>query len=278
MAQPLIITVAAVGAEVTLEQQPNLPVTPRQLATDAGACQAAGASIYHLHVRDQNGCATMDVETFRRAQEAITEATDLIVQFTSGGAVGDDDDARVAPLSLRPEMATLTTGSVNFVSDVFMNPAPLVERLYRKMREGATLPEFEIFEAGMIASAERVYAKHGDGHHRHFDFVLGVPGALPAAPGAIAFLCSLLPDGSTWSATGIGRAHLAVMEEALESGGHVRTGFEDVRYLQPGRPATSNAELVERVATLAADRDRVVVGPQEAREMLGLSGRGTLTR
>jgi 3-keto-5-aminohexanoate cleavage enzyme len=278
LAQPLIITVAAVGAEVTLEQQPNLPISPEQLARDARACEAAGAAIYHLHVRDDDGAPSMEVERFRRAHDAITEATDLIVQFTSGGAVGDGAEARVAPLVLRPEMATLTTGTVNFGTEIFLNPAPLVERLYRKMREGGTLPEFEIFEAGMIANATRLYSDHGDGHHCHFDFVLGVPGALPAVPGAISFLRSLLPDGATWSATGIGRAHFRVMQEALEVGGHVRTGFEDVRYVEPGRRATSNAELVEKVASLAADRDRVVVGPQEARDMLGLSGRGTLTR
>lgn len=277
MSQPLIITVAAVGAEVTLEQQPNLPITPEQLARDAAECEAAGASIYHLHVRDESGRPTMDVETFRRAHDAVTAATDLIVQFTTGGAVGDDDDSRAAPLVLRPEMATLTTGTVNFGPGVFLNPAPLVKRLYLQMRAGGTLPEFEIFEAGMIVNAATLYAEHGDGHHAHFDFVLGVPGALSAGPGVIPFLCSLLPDDATWSATGIGRAHEAVMEEALGSCGHVRTGFEDVRYIGSGKPATSNAELVHRAASLAADRDRSVATPAEARVILGLPGRGTLT-
>lgn len=269
MAQPLIITVAAVGAEVTKEQQPNLPITPDELARDASSCAEAGASIYHLHVRDGAGEPTMDVETFARAHEAITASTDLIVQFTTGGAVSDDEEARIAPLSLRPEMATLTTGTVNFGTEVFMNPASLVERFYRRMRELGILPEFEIFEAGMIANAARVYDEHGDGHHRHYDFVLGVPGALPAAPGVIAFLCSLLPEGATWSATGIGRAHPAVMEEALATGGHIRTGFEDVRYVAPGRPATSNRELVEKVVKLADPQGRTVAAPAEARRLLG---------
>lgn len=278
MPEPLIITVAAVGAEVTPEQQPNLPITPEELARDAAACEAAGASIYHLHVRDDLGRPTMDVETFRRAHDAILAATDLIVQFTSGGAVSDGEEARIAPLSLRPEMATLTTGTVNFGSEVFLNPAPLVERLYRRMRAVGTVPEFEIFDAGMIATAARVYDEHGDGHHSHFDFVLGVPGALPAGPGVIDFLRSLLPPAATWSATGIGRAHTAVMEEAISSGGHVRTGFEDVRYVEPGRLAASNAELVQKVATLAADRGRPLATPRETRDLLGLPGRGTLTR
>ncbi len=277
--QPLIITVAAVGAELTREQQPNLPITPDELARDAAGCEAAGASIYHLHVRDEGGRPTMDVETFRRAHQAITAATDLIVQFTTGGSLGDDEAARAAPLSLNPEMATLTTGSVNFGNDVFLNPAPVIERLYVAMRGGGTMPEFEIFEAGMIANALTLYERHGERHHQHFDLVLGVPGALPPGPGVIPFLVERLPTGATWSATGIGRAHLAVAEETIASGGHVRTGFEDVRYLGPGRLATSNAELVERAADLARDRGRPVAGPAEARSLLELSSvrGGTLT-
>jgi 3-keto-5-aminohexanoate cleavage enzyme len=220
----------------------------------------------------------MDVEVFRRAHAAITEATDLIVQFTSGGAIGDDEASRTAPLALRPEMATLTTGSVNFGDEVFWNPAPLVERLYGRMRSLAILPEFEIFDAGMIANALRLVQKHGDGHHLHFDFVLGVPGALSSGPGVLDFLRRLLPDGATWSATGIGRAHPEVLEETLTSGGHVRTGFEDVRYLEPGRLASSNAELVAKAARAGRARGRSVATPTEARSILGLSASGTLQR
>ncbi len=273
---PLIITVAAVGAELDREQQPNLPISPEDLARDAAECADAGASIYHLHVRDDRGRPTMDVEAFSRAQEAISSSSDLIVQFTTGGALGDPEEARIAPLQLKPEMATLTTGSVNFGSDVFLNPMPLVERLYREMRSVGTLPEYEIFEAGMIANAQRVYAEHGDGHHQHFDLVLGVPGALPAAPGVIPFLVSQLPAGATWSATGIGKAHLPVTHDALAAGGHVRTGFEDVRYLEPGRLATSNAELIRRVGTLASEAGREVATCTQTREMLQIEPGGTL--
>lgn len=271
MSQPLIITVAAVGAEVSREQQPNLPITPEDLARDAEACAAAGASIYHLHVRDDSGAPTMDVDRFRSAHDAIRAATDLIVQFTSGGAVGDDEASRSAPLSLRPEMATLTTGSVNFGDEVFWNPAPLVERLYREMRSVGTLPEFEIFEAGMIENARRLVSEHGDDHHLHFDLVLGVPGALPARPGTIDFLQSLLPEGATWSATGIGRSHALVMEGALAAGGHIRTGFEDVRYIGPGKLASANSELVAKAAALARSAGRAVATPSQARAILGLS-------
>ncbi|MDQ3940868.1 MAG: 3-keto-5-aminohexanoate cleavage protein [Actinomycetota bacterium] len=267
---PLIITVAGVGAELTREQQPNLPLTPEEIAADAVACRAAGASIYHLHVRADDGTPTMAVDAFRAAHDAIKAETDLIVQFTSGGGVGDSEDERAAPLELRPEMASLTTGSVNFGDEVFLNPMPLIERLYRRMRELGIMPEFEIFEAGMIATAERVYAEYGDGHHRHFDFVLGVPGAMPAWDRVIGFLTSLLPPDATWSATGIGKAHLPVASEAIAAGGHVRTGFEDVRYFEPGRLADSNAQLVERVAQMAGEVGREVASPEGVRELLGL--------
>lgn len=266
---PIVITVAAVGAELSRDQQPNLPLTPAELAADAAACRSAGASIYHLHVRDQQGNPTMDVAAYEAALQAITGATDLIVQFSSGGAVSDDEDARMAPLALRPEMATLTTGTVNFGTEVFSNPLPLVTRFYLRMRELGILPEFEIFDAGMVASAERLYDEHGDGHHRHYDFVLGVPGGMPAWPDALDFLAAHIPDDATWSATGIGGAHLPIAERTIAAGGHVRTGFEDVRWFERGVLATSNAQLVERVADMARGFGREVADPDIARAMLG---------
>ena len=268
---PLIITVAAVGAELTREQQPGLPVTPDEVARDAEECAAAGASIYHLHVRDDSGAPTMDVDRFAEVLDAIKEKTDVIVQFTSGGAASDPEEARIAPLSLRPEMATLTTGTVNFGEEIFSNPRPLIERFYLRMRGLGILPEFEIFEPGMIANALSVLERHGDGHHLHFDFVLGVPGAMPAWPDSLPFLSGHLPAGATWSATGIGRSHLAVAEETISMGGHVRTGFEDVRYMGPGEPARSNAQLIERVVEMTRAAGRPIATPEEARGILGLS-------
>ena len=267
---PLIITVAGVGAELTREDQPRLPITAEEMASDAMSCEEVGASIYHLHVRDSSGHPTMDVEAFRAARDAISEATDLIVQFTTGGSVHDDEAARIAPLDLRPEMASLTTGTINFGDDVFSNPAPLVTRLYAKMRELGVLPEFEIFDSAMIANAQRVYEITGAEHHRHFDFVLGVPGGMPLWEDSIDFLVRHLPPGATWSATGIGRAHLAVASESIARGGHVRTGFEDVRYFAPGQLAESNRQLVERVESMAHDAGREVATTGIAREILAL--------
>lgn len=267
---PLIITVAAVGAELTREQQPGLPVTPEEVARDAEECAAAGASIYHLHVRDDLGAPTMDVSRFDAVHRAIKQRTDLIVQFTSGGAASDPEEARVAPLSLEPEMATLTTGTVNFGDEIFANPRPLVERFYVEMRKRKILPEFEIFEPGMIANALGVFERHGDDHHLHFDFVLGVPGAMPAWPDSLGFLTKHLPADASWSATGIGKSHVPVATETIAVGGHVRTGFEDVRYMGPGELARTNAQLIARVSDMAKRAGRGVATPQEARAILGL--------
>jgi 3-keto-5-aminohexanoate cleavage enzyme len=248
-------------------------VTPELLARDAAECAAAGASIYHLHVRDDDGLPTMDVERFRAARAAVEGATDLIVQFTTGGAVTDPEEARLAPLDLAPEMATLTTGTVNFGDGVFSNPLPLVERIYRRELANGVLPEYEIFDAGMIGNALRLRRELGARHHPHFDFVLGVPGALPAWSDALPFLVSHLPEGATWSATGIGKSHVDVAAQTIALGGHVRTGFEDVLYFSKGELAVSNAQLVARVAAMAEDAGRPVASPARAREMLGLPSR-----
>lgn len=268
--QPLIITCAGVGAEVTRAQQPALPLTADEIARDAAECCAAGASIYHLHVRDDEGHSTMDVETYRAALEAIREATDVIVQFSSGGAVTDTEDARIAPLELEPEMASLTTGTVNFGSEVFLNPPSLIERFYIRMRQSGIIPEFEIFEPGMIATALRIYDEQAESHHMHFDFVLGVPGAMPAWEDSVAYLARHTPAEATWSATGIGRRHLTVAEAAIELGGHVRTGFEDVIHFERGQLAVSNAQLIDRVANMGRAAGREIVTPDKARNLLGL--------
>jgi 3-keto-5-aminohexanoate cleavage enzyme len=166
-------------------------------------------------------------------------------------------------------MASLTTGTVNFGDEVFSNPVPLITRFYERMRELGILPEFEIFEPGMIATADRIYTELGDGHHRHYDFVLGVPGAMPAWPDAVDYLAAHLAEDATWSATGIGGAHIPVTERCIALGGHVRTGFEDVRWFARGELATSNAQLVERVAQMARAQDRAIATPAEARLLLG---------
>jgi 3-keto-5-aminohexanoate cleavage enzyme len=271
---PLVITVAPVGGELTREQQPNLPLSPQEIAEEVARCRQAGASMVHLHVRDEGGTPTQGREHFAAAIEAIGRAApDVIVQTSTGGSVGMTEEERAQPLDLKPEMATLTTGTVNFGDEVFENPYPMVERFFLRMRELGVQPEFEVFDTGMVETARRLVAAHDVApRHQHFDFVLGVPGGMAGTAGAVVHMAGIVPDASTWSATGIGRTHLPVTLTALSLGGHVRTGFEDTIYYAKGRLAGSNAELIARVARLAGEVGREVATPDVAREILGITG------
>ena len=272
---PLVITVAPVGGELTRAQQPNLPLSAEEIAEEVARCREEGASIVHLHVRDEGGEPTQGRDHFARAIDAIKRAApDIIIQTSTGGSVGMTEDQRSQPLDLKPEMATLTTGTVNFGDEVFENPFPLVERFFLRMREIDVQPEFEVFDTGMVETARRLVRDHdADGHHLHFDLVLGVPGGMAGTAGAVLHMASILPAGATWSATGIGRTHLPVTLTALAAGGHVRTGFEDTIHYAKGRLAASNAELIARVARIAAETGREVATPEQAREIVGITGR-----
>lgn len=267
--QPLIVTVAAVGAELSPEQTPHLPLTPQQLGETAARCQAAGASIIHVHCRKDDGANTSDVERFAQALEAIRARSDLIVQFTTGGAIGMTVEERAAPLCLRPEMATLTCGTVNFGDDVFENSFPIMRRLLHEMQRYGVVPELEIFDAGHLVNAKRLEREGLLKFPAHVDFVLGVPGGLDASVRNLAHLVDALPDGCTWSVAGIGREQLPMALAALAMEGHVRVGLEDNIYYAKGRFA-SNEELVARVARIASELGRPIATPAEARSLLGL--------
>lgn len=271
---PVIITVAPVGGELSRDEQPRLPLTPDEIGDSVAGSVEAGASIVHVHARDGNGTPTQDRDAFAAIIDAIRSRCDVIVQTSTGGSVGMTADERIQPLSLDPEMATLTTGTVNFGEEVFENPPPLIERFYLEMRRRGVQPEFECFDAGHVDAAAALVTRHGAPPHLHFDFVLGVPGGMRGSPEAVTFMASLLPDRATWSATGIGRTHLPVTLAAIALGGHVRTGFEDNIYYRKGELAASNAQLVERVARLARESGRGVATPAETRRMLGLEERG----
>jgi len=276
---PVIVTAALVGAETTREQTPYLPISPEEIAEEARRCREAGAAMVHLHVREPDGTPSQSAALFERTIRLIRElAPDLICQTSTGGAVGMSVDERAQPLTLqgpaKPEMATLTTGTVNFGDDVFWNPRPLVRDLARRIREAGIVPEVEVFDAGMIDEA---YALEREGllsFPAHFDFVLGVPGALGASEAAVDFLRSRLPEGSTWSVAGIGRHELPMARLALEKGGHVRVGLEDNLFVSKGVLAKGSYELVAQVAELAREAGRPLATPDEAREILRLPPRG----
>ncbi len=267
--EPLIITVAAVGAELTPEQTPHLPITPEQLGETAALCKAAGAAMIHVHCRDDDGRNTSDAARFAAALAAIRERSDLIVQFTTGGAIGMTVAQRTAPLQLRPEMATLTCGTVNFGDEVFENSFPIMREILAEIVRYGVRPELEIFDAGHVSNAKRLARDGLLTFPQHVDFVLGVPGALEASVRNLVFLVDALPAGCTWSVAGIGRDQLPIATVAIAMGGHVRVGLEDNIYYSRGRLAR-NDELVARIARIAGELGRPLATPQAARSMLRL--------
>jgi 3-keto-5-aminohexanoate cleavage enzyme len=266
---PLIITCAPVGAEVTPDQTPYLPYTPLRLGETARAVREAGGSIIHVHCRNDDGTNTHSVERFGEAFASIRANSDLIVQFSTGGAIGMSPEERAGVLRLRPEMATLTCGSVNFGDDIFENSFPIMRGILARMNEFGVRPELEIFDKGHLANARRLAKEGLLTFPQHVDLVLGVPGGLEAT---VANLCDLvgdLPAGCTWSVAGIGRQQLPMAMAAIAMGGHVRVGLEDNLYYSKGRLAR-NEELVARVARISEEAGRPVATPGQARDILGL--------
>ncbi|MHB9143900.1 MAG: 3-keto-5-aminohexanoate cleavage enzyme [Symbiobacteriia bacterium] len=271
--EKLIITAALVGAEVTRKETPNIPLTPEEIATAAAAACQAGASIIHLHVRDKAGEPTQSTAVFEEVTKRIRERCDVIVQFSTGGATSAAVAERLQPLALNPEMATLTTGTVNFGDSVFMNTPAAILAFAGELKARGIKPEIEVFDTGMIASALRLAKQGLLTPPLHFDLVMGVPGGIPGTPKDLLHLVESLPAGATWGVAGIGRSELPLGAMAILMGGHVRVGFEDNIYYSRGVLAESNAQLVERMARLAAEFGREVARPDEARAILGMAPR-----
>ena len=268
-----LISVAPTGAETPKEKAPGLPVTLDELVATAKECEAAGAAVVHVHLRDADGNSSLDPAALREAVRALRDSTDLVVQLSTGGAVTDPEDARLAVLDARPDAASLTCGTVNFGDDVFLNRPAFIEALYTRMQELGVVPEFECFEPGHLATVERLVERHGPPHggHVHVDLVMGVPGGMPGTAAMLAARVAALPEGATFSATGVGRTTLPVMLAALAHGGHLRVGMEDTLTFAKGQPVADNRQLVERAATLANLAQRPPLSAREARTLLGIS-------
>ncbi|MCD1147635.1 3-keto-5-aminohexanoate cleavage protein [Peptoniphilus sp. KCTC 25270] len=268
--EKVIITAAICGAEVTKEQNPAVPYTVEEVVREAKSAYDAGAAIIHLHVREDDGTPTQSKERYKVCMDAIREACpDVIIQPSTGGAVGMTDLERLQPTELHPEMATLDCGSVNFGGDeVFLNSETTIRNFGKILKERGVKPEIEVFDKGMVDLAIR-YQKEGYiDKPMHFDFVLGVQMAATARD--LAFISSSLPEGSTWTVAGLGRHQFNMAALAIVMGGHVRVGFEDNLYLEKGVLAKSNGEMVEKVVKLANLLGREVATPAEAREILSL--------
>jgi uncharacterized protein (DUF849 family) len=270
-----LITVAPTGAELEKPDVPALPVTLDELVTTATECRRDGASIIHVHIRDGHARPTLDIGRLTETVSALREATDLIVQLSTGGAVTDSFETRLAVLDASPDGCSLTCGTVNFGDNVFMNPWPFMCELYVRTQDLGVVPEFELFDLGHVAALHRLLDKFGApfGGHVHCDLVMGVPGGMAGNAETLVQAVAALPAGATWSATGVGRTSLPVMFAALAAGGHLRVGLEDTITFARGRPVASNAELVDRAATLAGLAQRPAMNPAQARAMLGVPDR-----
>jgi uncharacterized protein (DUF849 family) len=270
-----LITVAPTGAEAAKSAVPALPVTLDELVVTAKECEAAGAAVIHVHIRDGAARPTLDAGRLADTVAALREGTGLIVQLSTGGAVTDGFAARLAVLDASPDACSLTCGTVNFGDEVFANPYPFIRELYQLTQERQVVPEFELFDLGHVATLHRLLGEFGPpaGGHVHCDLVMGVPGGMPGDVATLAAAMAALPAGATWSATGIGRTALPVMFGALGAGGHLRVGMEDTLTFARGRPVTRNAELVERAAELARLAQRPPMSPADARAFLGTRGR-----
>ncbi len=268
--EKLIITACLTGAEVTREQQPNLPLTPDEIAEAAYQCYLAGASMVHVHARDKDGNPTQDYEVYKEIKEKTAAKCNIIFQPSTGGATWHTPEQRMQPIELSPEMATLSMGTCNFGDDVFMNTEENIKIFAKRMYELGVKPELECFEKGMVDTALRFAKKAIINTPMHFDFVLGVAGAMGGELRDLLYMVESIPAGSTWTVAGVGRYQLPLNIAAIMLGGHARTGFEDNVNFSKGVLATSNAQLVERVARLSREMGREVATPDEAREILGL--------
>jgi len=271
-----LITVAPTGAEAGKATTPALPVTLDELVATAKECEAAGAAVIHVHIRDEHARPSLDGARLADTVAALRDATDLIVQLSTGGAVTDPFEARLAVLDAAPDACSLTCGTVNFGDDVFSNPWEFIKDLYQLTLERQVVPEFELFDLGHVATLHRLLAESGPpaGGHVHCDLVMGVPGGMPGDLRTLAAAVAALPAGASWSATGIGRTTVPVMLSALAAGGHLRVGMEDTLTFSRGRPVARNAELVERAAQLAGLAQRPPMPAAEARVFLGIPARG----
>ena len=270
--EKLIITAAICGAEVTKEHNPAIPYTLEEIAKEAESAAKAGAAIIHLHVREDDGTPTQSKERFAAAFEAIkAKCPDVIIQPSTGGAVGMSNEERLQPIYLHPEMATLDCGTCNFGGDdIFVNTENTIIEFGKKMIELGIKPEVEVFDKGMIDMAIRLCKKGYIKAPMHFDFVMGVNGGIGASLRDVVFMAGSIPAGSTYTVAGVGRAQFEMAVASIIMGGHVRVGFEDNIYLSKGVLAKSNGELVEKTVRLACEFGRKIATPAEAREILGL--------
>jgi 3-oxoadipate:acetyl-CoA acetyltransferase len=273
MPEPVVITVAITGSVPRKKDTPAIPVTPAEQIESTHEAYEAGAALVHIHVRNSDETPGSDPELFARVQEGVRKhCPGMIVQFSTGGR-GRAHAERGAMLHLRPDMASLATGSVNFPTSIYENAPDLVDGLAASMIEHGIKPEIEVFDIAMLYNAADLVKRGLLEPPVHVQLVLGIQNALPARRSVLDFFLRELPDvlpGATWVAAGLGRHQFQVNQWCLELGGQCRTGLEDNIRFDKSRLATSNAELVKKVVDECGRFDRRPATPAEARSILGL--------
>jgi uncharacterized protein (DUF849 family) len=280
MPRPVIFAVAITGSVPRKKDNPAIPVTPAEQIESTHEAYEAGAALAHIHVRNPDESSSSDPALFAEIQAGLRKhCPDMIQQFSTGGR-GRDPKERGSPLHLRPDMASLATGSVNFRTIVYENTPQLIDDLAQAMLTYDVKPEIEIFDLAMLYNAAELVKRGLLKTPVHVQFVLGIPNALPPRRRMLEFLLSELEEllpGATWTAAGIGRYQLEMARWSLELGGHVRTGLEDNVKLDRETLAPSNAALVEQCAALCDEYDTRPATAAEARKMLGLRDAGTVS-
>ena len=267
-----LITVAPTGAEHAKVDVPNLPVTLAELVSTAQDCERVGATMIHVHIRGADAKPTLDLGLLKETVVALRENTSLIVQLSTGGAVTDPEADRLRVLDAMPDSASCTMGTVNFGDDVFMNRWEFIVELHKRMAERDIVPEYEIFDLGQLASLRRLLDNYGPpaSGHVHVDLVMGVPGGMPGTVETVSAALREIPDGASFSATGVGRASIPVMLATLAAGGHLRVGMEDTVSYARGERVKDNAQLVARAAGLARIAQRPPLPGEAVRQLLGV--------
>ncbi len=270
--KPCIITCAITGAEVTKDQNPAVPYTVDEIVNEAFGAIEEGASIIHLHARENNGKPSSDIAIFKEIIDKIQQThPDVIIQVTTGGAASMTIQERAKVLELPIEMATLDCGTLNFGdSDIFVNRIEDIRYLADIMNQRFVKYELECFEKGHIDTVKYLIKKGVITKPFHFSFVLGVLGGMTGEYRDFLFMKESLPDGATYSVAGIGKYEFPLALHSIQNGGHVRVGLEDNLYIEKGILAKSNKELVRKVKMMIIENNRSVSTPQETRQILGM--------
>jgi 3-keto-5-aminohexanoate cleavage enzyme len=270
----LIITAAITGSRIMRDSSPHIPYTPEEITNSAIECWNAGAAVTHIHVRDPGtGLGTQELELFQQVVNPLREKTDIVINLTTSGIAARNlpIEDRLKVLDLRPELASFDAGSINLGGGVFINPPDFLELAAETMKRLKVKPEIEVFDTGMITTANRMRNEGKLEDPLFFEFVLGTPSGAVATPKSLLHLCDLIPKNALWSVTGIGRSHLSMSMMGLIIGGHIRVGMEDHIYYERGILAKTNAQFVERIVRIAREYGREIASPDEARVILGIS-------